>query len=73
VNDPDWIKFTKEMAEVGRAAYRASQTRNQEKVSDISSDVADACFHCHQVFRDKIRRGRTGGDPTNKELRCTKN
>jgi mono/diheme cytochrome c family protein len=24
VNDPDWIRFTKEMAEVGRAAYRAS-------------------------------------------------
>jgi len=73
VNDPDWIRFAKEMAEVGRAAYRASQTRNQEKVSDISSDVADACFHCHQVFRDKVRRGRTGADPSNKELRCTKN
>jgi cytochrome c553 len=73
VNDPDWIRFTKEMAEVGRAAYRASQTRNQEKVSDISGDVADACLHCHQVFRDKIRRGRGGADPSNKELRCTKN
>src|SRR5580692_9574030 len=72
VNDPDWIRFTKEMAEVGRAAYRASQTRNQEKVSDISSDVSDACQHCHQVFRDKIRRGKPGSDPTNRELRCTK-
>lgn len=73
VNDPDWIRFTKEMADVGRAAYHASQTRNQEKVSDISGDVADACFHCHQVFRDKIRRGSTGADPSHKELRCTKN
>ena len=73
VDDPDWIKFTKEMAEVGRASYRASQTRNQEKVSDISSDVADACLHCHQVFRDKVRRGRGPADPSNKELRCTKN
>lgn len=72
VNDPDWIKFSKEMAEVGRSAYRASQTRNQEKVSDLSGDIADACLHCHQVFRDKIRRGRTGPDPSNKELRCTK-
>jgi cytochrome c553 len=72
VNDPDWIRFSKEMAEVGRAAYRASQTRNQEKVSDISNDVSDACLHCHQVFRDKIRRGRTGADPSGKELRCTK-
>lgn len=72
VNDPDWVRFTKEMAEVGRAAYRASQTRSQEKVSDISGDVADACMHCHQVFRDKIRRGKTGPDPSGKELRCTK-
>jgi cytochrome c553 len=72
VNDPDWIRFTKDMADVGRAAYRASQTRNQEKVSDISGDVADSCLHCHQVFRDKIRRGRGGGDPASKELRCTK-
>jgi cytochrome c2 len=71
MNDPDWIRFTKEMAEVGRAAYRASQTRNQEKVSDITSDVADSCQHCHQVFRDKIRQGRPGGAP-NKEFRCTK-
>ena len=73
VNDPDWIRFTKEMAEVGTAAYRASQTRSQEKVSDISGDVADACMHCHQVFRDKIRRGKPIGDPSSKELRCTKN
>jgi len=75
VDDPDWIKFTKEMAEVGRAAYRASQTRNQEKVSDFSGDIADACLHCHQVFRDNARRGRgrTVADPSNNETRCTKN
>lgn len=72
VNDPDWIRFTKEMAEVGRAAYRASQTRNQEKVSDITSDIADACLHCHQVFRDKVQRRGAGFDPSNKSLRCTK-
>jgi cytochrome c553 len=72
VNDPDWIRFTKEMAEVGRAAYRASQTRNQEKVSDISGDVADACMHCHQVFRDKMRRGISPADPAARQLRCTK-
>jgi cytochrome c553 len=72
VNDPDWIRFTKEMAEVGKAAYRASQTRNQEKVSDITGDIADACLHCHQVFRDKVQRRGAGFDPSNKSLRCTK-
>jgi cytochrome c553 len=73
VNDPDWIRFTKEMAEVGRAAYRASQTRNQEKVSEVTGDVADACLSCHQVFRDRMRPGRSAPDPSDKDLRCAKN
>jgi cytochrome c553 len=73
VNDPEWIRFSKEMAEVGRAAYRASQTRNQEKVSDVSGDVADACLNCHQMYRDRTRRGSLPGDPANSDLRCTKN
>lgn len=78
VDDPDWIRFSKEMADVGRAVYRVSQTRDQQKVSDMSSDVADACLHCHQVFRDRFRRGGRGGPagrggPSGNELRCTKN
>jgi mono/diheme cytochrome c family protein len=73
VDDPDWIKYTKEMAEVGRAAYRASQTRDQEKVSEISGDIADACLHCHQVFRDNARgRGNRLDPSAGKESRCTK-
>jgi hypothetical protein len=77
VDDPDWIRFSKEMAEVGRRTYQASQTRNQEKVSDMSGDVADACLHCHQVFRDRFRRGGrgAGGPPapgSGGDLRCTK-
>ncbi len=72
VNDPDWIKFTNELAEAGKAAYRASQTRNQETVSDFSNVLNDACLHCHQMFRDKRVRGVQDLDPSNKSLRCTK-
>jgi mono/diheme cytochrome c family protein len=60
VERADWIKFTQELAEAGRAAYRASQTRNQEVVSDITNQLADSCLHCHQVYRDK-RGSRTAG------------
>jgi mono/diheme cytochrome c family protein len=70
VTDPDWIKFTLELAETGRAAYKAAQTRNQEVVSDFTEDIANACLHCHQVYRDK--RGRTAGDLVNQSARCTK-
>jgi mono/diheme cytochrome c family protein len=72
VNDPEWIKFSVELADAGKAAYKASQSRNQEAVSEISSVVADACLHCHQVYRDKRGAGTNPGDPSNKAGRCVK-
>jgi mono/diheme cytochrome c family protein len=72
VNDPEWIKFTQELAEAGKAAYKASQTRNQETVSDISNLVAESCSNCHQVYRDKRGAGRDPIDPSNKAYRCVK-
>jgi len=71
VTDPEWVTFTMELAEAGRAAYRASQTRKQEVVSEVTNQVSDACFHCHSVFRDK-RGPRTGPDPSNKAARCVR-
>ena len=72
VNDPEWVKYTNELAEAGKAAYKASQSRNQEAVSDISNVVADACLNCHQVYRDKRRAGVDPIDPSNKANRCVK-
>jgi S-disulfanyl-L-cysteine oxidoreductase SoxD len=71
VNDPDWIKFSNELYETSKAVYAAAQTRNQEKVSDITERLADMCLHCHQVYRDK-RVGRTPDDPANRAARCVK-
>jgi mono/diheme cytochrome c family protein len=71
VTDPDWIKFTIELSETSKAVYAAAQTRNQEKVSDITERLADMCLHCHQVYRDK-RIGRTPDDPQNRAARCSK-
>jgi mono/diheme cytochrome c family protein len=72
VNDPDWLMFTNELAEAGRAAYKASQSRTQEAVSDISNQVADACMHCHQAYRDRPRAGINPLDPSSKANRCSK-
>jgi hypothetical protein len=63
VDRPDWIKFTQELAEAGRAAYRASQTRNQQVVSDVTNQLADSCLHCHQVYRDRRGSRNAGLDP----------
>jgi mono/diheme cytochrome c family protein len=53
VTDPDWIKFTMELADAGKAAYRASQSRSQEAVSESTNQLNDACMHCHRVFRGR--------------------
>ena len=68
VDNDDWNKFTLELIEAGKAAYKASQSRNQETVSDVSNQLADACLHCHEVYRDKP--GGTPADPSNKAARC---
>jgi mono/diheme cytochrome c family protein len=68
VDNDDWNKFTLELIEAGKAAYKASQARNQETVSDVSNQLADACLHCHEVYRDKP--GGTPADPSNKAARC---
>jgi hypothetical protein len=72
INDPEWIKFTDDLVTAGMAAYRASQTRNQDKVSDITEKISDACFNCHQVYRDKTPRVVDPRDPSNKAARCVK-
>jgi mono/diheme cytochrome c family protein len=64
----DWKKFTQELIDVGKAAYKASQSRSQEAVSEVSNQLADACLHCHERYRDKP--GGTTADPSNKAARC---
>jgi mono/diheme cytochrome c family protein len=68
VDRDDWNRFTVELIEAGKAAYKASQSRSQEAVSDVSNQLADACLHCHEVYRDKP--GGTTDDPSNKAARC---
>jgi mono/diheme cytochrome c family protein len=63
VTDPDWIKFTERMIDVAKQTYKASQTRNQEAVSDATGDLSDACAACHQAYRDVRVPGRRP-DPT---------
>jgi len=53
VSDPDWIKFTLELDEAGKAAYKASQTRNLETIAESTNQLNDSCMHCHRVFRGR--------------------
>ena len=73
VNDPDWIKFSLELAEAGKAALKAAQTRKQDVVSEVTDVIATSCSHCHEAYRDKPVRGpRNPVDPSNKAARCVR-
>lgn len=55
VKNPDWAKYVQELREAGMKAYTAAQTKNQEKMIDISDVMATACKNCHDKYRDRRR------------------
>jgi mono/diheme cytochrome c family protein len=57
----DWKQYVADLAEVGRLAHRASQSRNVEAVIDISDKLDTACANCHKVYRDKGGTEGSGG------------
>jgi hypothetical protein len=63
IQQPDFRKFAGAMRTAGLAVLQAARTKSQEKVSDATNDVADACSNCHEVYRDK--------GPADSPLRCT--
>lgn len=68
VERADWVKYTEGLVDAARAAYKASQSRNQDAVSEATNQLAEACLNCHVVYRDKP--GGTARDPSNKAARC---
>jgi mono/diheme cytochrome c family protein len=52
IDGTDWRKYVQDLADVGRAAYKAAQTRSQAAVSEVTNQVSEACANCHRVYRD---------------------
>jgi cytochrome c553 len=59
----DFQKFARDMRQAGLVALEAARTKNQEKVSDATNNIAEACSNCHEVYRDK--------GPADSPARCT--
>src|SRR5262245_21881280 len=53
VQRADYQQFARTMRTAGLAVLQAARAKNQEKVSDATNDLADACAGCHEVYRDK--------------------
>jgi hypothetical protein len=53
VGRADYMKFVQDLREAGRKTLAAAQAKNQEQVTELTNDIADACSNCHEIYRDK--------------------
>lgn len=49
----DFRKFAQGLADAGKAALKAAQSKNQDAMVEVSGTVSDACAACHEIYRDK--------------------
>jgi len=61
VDRADWREYTAAVVEAGRAAYRASQSRDWDAVIAVTDQLNEACANCHLAYRDVGAEGRGVG------------
>jgi S-disulfanyl-L-cysteine oxidoreductase SoxD len=61
VDRADWKAHTATLVEVGRTAYRASQSRNVDALIKVADQLNTVCANCHKAYRDGAQEGNTAG------------
>ena len=46
----DWIEISQSLAEVGRLAEQAADSKDPEKVFEVGGTMYSVCSACHQVY-----------------------
>ena len=55
MNNPDWSKFVQDLRDAGMKAYKAAQSKNQDRMVDAADTLSAACAGCHRKWREKPR------------------
>jgi cytochrome c553 len=53
VANADWPKLVQGLRDAGMVAYKAAQSKNQEKILDAAEVMTTACANCHDKYREK--------------------
>ena len=53
VTNADWPKLVQGLRDAGRTAYKAAQSKNQDKILDAADALTTACANCHEKYREK--------------------
>ena len=51
--DPAWAMFMQQLRDAGMAAFKAAQSKDQEKMISIADTVNASCVGCHRKWRDR--------------------
>ena len=51
--DPGWETFVQQVRDAGMKAYKAAQSKDQDKMIEVSDTVSTACSGCHRKWRDR--------------------
>jgi hypothetical protein len=53
LQNADWTKFVQGLRDAGMTAYKAAQSKNQDKIVDAADVLTTACANCHEKYREK--------------------
>lgn len=53
IQNEDWPKFVQGLRDAGMTAYKAAQSKSQDKVLEATDAMTTACSNCHEKYRDK--------------------
>lgn len=53
LQNADWNKLVQGLRDAGVAAYKAAQSKNQDKIVDAADVMTTACANCHDKYREK--------------------
>lgn len=55
MTDPDWARFVQQVRDAGMQAYKAAQSKDQDKMIEVAETLTVACGGCHRRWRDRPR------------------
>jgi len=53
IANADWPKLVQGLRDAGMTAYKAAQSKNQDKILDAADVMTTACANCHDKYREK--------------------
>lgn len=53
MQDPAWATFVQELRDAGMKAYKAAQSKDQDKMIAAAETLSTACAGCHRKWRDR--------------------